>query len=553
MFCLNKNIVNTFIEKLKTAEIDPKKLSEMSSQERRELFSEFMGEKNAEKTNALFEKKLLMKDQQQAMINWAKQVTGIKPEARRDIISRVEKMTELLTPENEKAFLSDLAAHKLGVTVTMEEASMIAELGAKVTKTKSAIQKGGDRMEYGRAMVKFGDYVSDLKNEARKITIGDIARSPGDAAIKGVVEVAGFAKSLKASIDNSVIGRQGLKTLFANPVIWLKNSAQSFVDMVKVFGGKEVLKEAQADVLSRPNAMNGLYNREKLAIGVIEEAYPTSLPEKVPVLGRLFKASQEAFTAWQYRTRADVFDKYVEVAEKTDADITGIGRVVNSLTGRGSIGPLEPISKGLNNVFFSPRFLKSNIDILTVHAFDKEIGGFARKQAALNTLKVVSGVSAVLTIANAINPGSVEEDARSADFGKIKVGNTRFEVTGGISSIATLAFRLARNSSKSSTTGKVKELNSGKFGALTKEDVLWNFAKNKFSPAMSVFYDILIEGKDSEGKEPTLLGELDALLTPLPVSNYLELKNDPNSANILVAMIADGLGIGTNTYSKRKK
>ena len=553
MFCLNKNIVNSFIEKLKNGQIDPQKLSEMSSKERRNYFSEFMGEKDAVETNALFEKKLLLKDQQQAMIAWAKQVTGIKPEVRRDMISKVEKMTEVLTPENEKAFLADLAAHKLGVTVTMEEASMIAELGGKVTKTREAMQKGGDRLEYGRSMVKFGDYVSDLKNEAKRMKFEDVMKSPGSAAVKGVVGAAGFAKSIKASIDNSVIGRQGLKTLFANPVIWLKNSAQSFVDMVKVFGGKEVLKEVQAEVLSRPNSMNGLYRREKLAIGNIEEAYPTTLPEKIPVLGRIFKASQEAFTAWQYRTRADVFDKYVEVAEKTNADIQGIGKVVNSLTGRGDIGGLEPISKGLNNVFFSPRFLKSNIDLLTVHAFDKNMGSFARKQAAMNTLKVIGGVSAVLTIANAINPNSVEEDARSSNFGRIRVGNTRFDVSGGMAPIVTLAFRLARNSSKSSVSGKVKKLNSGKFGSMTKEDVIWDFAKNKFSPAMSVFYDIAVEGENRDGDEPTILSSLEDLLMPLPIKNYQELKDDPNSANILLAMIADGLGIGTNTYSGKKK
>lgn len=564
-FCINKNIVETFLSKLKNGEIDPKKLSEMSSKERRDFFTEFMGEKNAEKTNALFEKKLLLKDQQQAMISWAKQVTGIKPEARRDLISRVEKMTDVLTPENEQAFLADLAAHKLGVTVTMNEASTIADLSAKVSKGREAIQNGGDRMEYGRAVVKFGDYVSDLKNDAKRMTLKDASKNPLGAFGKVTVDVAGLAKSMKASIDNSVIGRQGLKTMFANPKIWLKNSAQSFVDMAKAFGGKEVLKEAQADVLSRPNAMNGLYKKEKLAIGVVEEAYPTSLPEKIPGVGRIFKASQEAFTAWQYRTRADVFDKYVEIAEKSGADIEGIGKVVNSLTGRGNIGGLEPIAGSLNNLLFSPRFLKSNIDLLTVHALDKDMGpgmprsisnplgmSFARREAALNLLKVISGVSAVLYIANSINPGSVEEDARSADFGKIRVGNTRFDVAGGMASIVTLAMRQWTGETKSSTTGKVKSLDTGKFGAPNRLTVVANFLENKLSPAASMVRDLWV-GCTRDGKKPTAIGELDNLMTPLPIKNYQELKNDPNSANILVAMIADALGIGTNTYSGKKK
>jgi len=35
------------------------------------------------------------------------------------------------------------------------------------------------------------------------------------------------------------------------------------------------------------------------------------------------------------------------------------------------------------------------------------------------------------------------------------------------------------------------------------------------------------------------------------VKNYNELAKDPNSANILLAMVADGLGIATNTYQNK--
>ncbi len=36
-----------------------------------------------------------------------------------------------------------------------------------------------------------------------------------------------------------------------------------------------------------------------------------------------------------------------------------------------------------------------------------------RKQAALNTLKTIGGIAAVLTLANAVAPGSVETDPRT--------------------------------------------------------------------------------------------------------------------------------------------
>ena len=567
MFCLNKNIVNDFLKKLKNGEIDPEKLAQMTSQERRDFFAPIMGEENARQANRLFESKLLLKNQQQGMINWAKQLAGLKPEAQRDIISRINKMEEVLTPENEKAFLEDLAAHKLGISVTMGEAAHISEMAKTVSEKKALIDEKSaiaspDRMEYGRALVDFGDYVSHLKNEAKKLTFADFVANPIKTASKGVSNLAGLAKSLKATLDNSVIGRQGLKVAFSHPEIWFKNSAESFKDMVKVFGGQEVMHEVRADVLSRPNALNGLYKKEGLAIGTVEEAFPTTLPEKIPGVGRVFKASETAFTAFQYRTRADIFDKYIEIADKSGADnIEGIGKLSNSLTGRGTLqkfGLTEKSGTTVNNLFFSPRFVSSNIDLLIAHGLDSKISPFARKQAVINLIKVAVGISTILTIAKAANDESVETDPRSANFGKIKVGDTRFDVTGGLSALATLASRIGpifigqKAYTKNSITGKVKEINSGKFGSPTGADVFYNFFEGKLSPAASLIKD-LIKGKDFQGNKPTFLNEANNLLTPLPITNYQELQNDPNSANILVAMMADALGIGTNTYGKKKR
>lgn len=540
MFCIPKHLTDLFLEKVKSGEINPEKMAEMTSKERRDYFSKFLGEANAKQVNTLFESKLLLQHQQQGIINWAKKVSGLTPDAQRDIIARVNKMDKVLTPENENNFLEDLAAHKLGVTVTMEEAGNISALAKEVAEKKSAIDKGGDRLEYGRAKVAFDDYVNGLK-ESKKSVLEYFKPS----------NIAGLAKSLKASLDNSVIGRQGLKVLLTHPGIWAKNSLQSFKDIADSFGGKEVLNEVRADVMSRPNAINGFYKKEGLAVGVREEAYPTNLPEKIPGIGKAFKASEAAFTAFQYRSRADIFDKYVEIAEKSNGDIQGIGQLANSLTGRGKLGALEPSANVINNLFFSPRFLKSNIDSLTAHIGSKNMSEFSRKQAAINTVKIISGVAGILAIAKAINPDSVELDPRSADFGKIRIGDTRFDVSGGMASIVTLAARIITQSTKSSVTGKVKKLNTGKFGQPTVKDQVVNFFENKLSPAASVVADLL-EGKDRQGNKPTAGGEASNLLMPLPVSNYQELASHPNSANILVSMLADELGIATNTYDGKK-
>jgi len=561
-FCLIPSVAEKFKQDIISGKVNPEKLSEMTSKERHAFFVESLGEGNAAPLNALFESKLLLKNKQAGMVSWAKKVLGENTPAGKDIISKIERMDKILSPSEEKAFLEDLASQKLGTHITYDEASKITDLSKKIEETKAALDKGGDRMEYGRAVVNLQNYVADLKGEANKFSLAELRNTPGKAFVKGVSEVAGNAKAIKASMDNSAIFRQGWKTLLTNPNTWQKNARQSFVDLVKTFGKDEVMKEVHADIVSRPNY--DLMKKAKLDVGVTEEAFPTALPEKIPFLGRVYKASENAFTAFVQRTRADVFDKYIDIAKKTgvelsDNELQSIGKMVNSLTGRGSLGKAEPIAGVVNNVFFSPRALKAHVDTLIQPLTGAGGSSFVRKQAAINLLKIVGGTAAILGTAKALKPGSVEFDPRSADFGKIRIKDTRFDVTGGMASLITVVSRLLTLSSKSSTTGKITPLNASDkngnlaYGAKTGLDVLVDFSENKLSPAAAVLKDLWLEGHDFEGKKPSVLGEAKNLFVPLPVTTYLELKNNPNSANILLSMIADALGISTNTYSPKPK
>jgi hypothetical protein len=547
-FCLLPKHADAFLKKVESGELDPAAFAAMTSAERHAAFAEIVGEANATHVNATFESKLLLKNQQQGLKSWIDQVTGLKPEIKRDLVTRVERMDRVLEPKAMDAFLADLAKQRLGFGVTMEEAGRISELAKAVSDSRTALEGGGDRLAYGRARVEFANYVSELKNGTKKpITASGFLSN-----------VAGFSKSIKASFDNSALLRQGWKNLFAHPEIWYQNAKQSFVDLVQQFGGKEVMNEVNADILSRPNAMNGRYAKAKLALANVEDQFPSSLPEKIPVLGRAYKASEAAFTAFQYRMRADVFDKYMEIAEKSGVDLAdprqleSIGRLVNSLTARGHLGPAEPAANVTNAVFFSARKLKSDFDFLTAHQLEGGVTPFVRKQAAINLVKVTAGTAAILAIARAVDPKSVELDPRSSDFGKIRVKDTRFDVTGGMGSLITLAARLLTMSSKSSTTGKVTPLNSGGFGARSGTDVVYNFFENKLSPAAALVKDLL-KGHDFEGNPITVQGELSNLFTPLPITNIHELATNPNAANVVLATIADALGISVNTYSPKPK
>jgi predicted RecB family endonuclease len=554
--CLLPETVDKFKQALISGKINPERLSRLTSEERHKLFSDIVGEGNARFINSTFESKMLLKNQQQGYLTWAKKLTGVTPEVRRDLVSRISKLDKVLAPDEERAFLKDLASTKLGADVTAQEAKVIANKASRVTELEAKRRSNGtfpsesDRMAYGRAKVDFDSHMAELKNNAAKLSLKEQALHPGQNASK----VAGLAKSLKASLDNSAIFRQGWKTLATNPRIWQKNARQSFIDIVKQLGGKETLKEVQADIVSRPNYDK--YAKMKLAIGNTEEEFPTSLPEKVPLLGRVYKASEGAYTGFLYRQRADIADKMLQMAEKSGVDITdktqlqSMGKLINSLTGRGNLGRFEgTAADSLNNLFFSARFLKSNIDTITAHQFQKDVTPFVRKQAAENLVKVIALSAGTMAIANWLKPGSAELDPRSKNFGKIKIGHTTFDVTGGMGALTTLAAQIIKQSSKSTTTGIVSHFNSG-YGSQTGMDALNNFFENKLSPAASLVKD-LVKQQDFNGNKPTVKGEASNLFTPLPFTNVIG-NHDPQSANKLLISIADGLGIAANTNTPQR-
>lgn len=556
-FCLPKDRVNQFIVAMKKGDINPEELSRMSSEERNALFANIAGdEKTASLINAEFESKLLLKNQQAGYIRWAEKLTDVPKSTRRDLVSKIEKLDRVLTPQEEAGFLQDLANKKLGFEVTEQEAKAITKMSQKVQELKLKQAPDGtfpneaDRLAYGRAVVDMTDYVSELRNAAEALKASDFLK--GGQYGKIISKGAGNLKAISASLDDSAVFRQGGKTFFTNPNIWRKNAQKTFGYLLKQVRGKDVLKEVNADIISRQNYDR--YAKAKLAIYKAEEAFPESAAEKIPGFGRLFKASEAAYTGMLYRMRADLMDNYIAQAAKQGinvddpAQLQAIGKVVNSLTGRASLGKAEGAATYANNLLFSPRYVKSQFDVLTGHTFSQEMTGFARKKAATNLVKLAAGTGSVLLAANTLWPKSVDWDPRSTDFLKIKIGDTRFDVTGGIGSLMVLAARATGESKTSS--GVIKNLRDGGYGSQTVLDVLQGFVRGKLSPAASLATDV-ITGQDFKGDPITVQGEIYKALTPIGVQNAIEALQNPNSANNAAVILADFFGISANTYGPK--
>lgn len=554
-FCLRPELVDKFKKGIFSGEINPEKLNVMPSKERRDFFAKYVGEENAQNVNALFESKLLLKNQQAGLIRWAEKVMNNQPTLRKGLIDRISKMENVLTPQEEAGFLEDLATQKLGIGVTEEEAKNILKFSKATDELKAKIPNDSpigstERMEYGVALVQYKNYIASLKEGAEKLTWGEWLKSPSTMA----KEAAGAAKSAKATLDNSFFGRQGIKILFTKPSIWGKNFLKSWGDIGKELRGIDAMDAIKADIFSRPNALNDNYSLSKLDIGIeTEEAFPSQVWEKVPGLSRLFKASESAYNGAGLRMRADLADamfdkaKNAGVSLKDKTEMEAIGQLVNAMTGRGKLKTIGQGAETLNVALFSPKFLRSNFDTITAHIFQPSMKGtFAKKEASKNLGKIVMGMAGVLGAAEVLFPGSVEFDPRSSDFGKIKIGNTKFDITGGMGSIAVLAARSITRTTKTSS-GVKRSLVSGDYGAQTGLDVIEQFFEGKLAPGPALIRDIL-KGETFSGEnplDPKVMAK--SLLVPIPITTYQQLRDDPNSANDLFAILADGLGFSTST------
>ena len=551
-FCLTKDQTLKFKQALKSGEIDPFKLADMSSEQRRGYFEKVISAENAKQVNSLFESKLLLKNQQAGMITWAKKVAGISPQVKRDLISRIEKMDSVLDPEG--VFLEDLASTRLGIDVTQNEAKTISDLSEKRSEAKASIPESDligspKRMKYGLYDAVLKDYIGKLKLESQKVYFRE-QRAKYLLSVP-INTVSDLARTIQTAYDNSLWGRQLISAL-TNPRftgIWVKRFLQSWKIMGQSLGGKDPMLAINPEVYSRPNAVNGKYSADPAGYGlgiISEEVYASQLPAKIPVLGRFFKASEAAFNGGAKLVRADIADITIKAAETARQNVLdtkvagGLGSYVTSITGRGSAGAATGL---LGKVFYAPRFYTAEINQLTAHVFDPRATSYVRKEAAKNLLINLGVTSLVMALAKALDPDSIDHEKK---LGKIKIWGRWVDITGGKAAFVNLAVKM----SEKIIDGLQRK--TPEYGETTGKDLLVNFASGKLNVIGRVLNDVSV-GEMYGGKPVTFKGEMESLFQPINLQTAREMVDDPNSSNRLGSNILEFLGLSTSSSSAFKK
>lgn len=371
---------------------------------------------------------------------------------------------------------------------------------------------------------------------------------------EGAAEVLNVPRAIRASVDMSAPFRQGA-FLISRPKEWIP----AFGNMFKYFFNEKAYVGLMDDIAQRPTY--ALMREAELPLTDIgarltgrEEAFMSNLAEKIPVAGKVIRASNRAYSGFLNSLRADVFDSLVQSATKQGLKVEGkllkdIGMFVGAATGRGKMPAMvEKAAVALNSVLFSPRLLYSRINLLNPVYYAK-LSPFVRKQALRDLIGFAGTATTIATLAK-MGGADVSGESRSADFLKIKVDDTRYDNWAGFQQYLRTTSQLFTGEHISSTTGVKTTVGEG-YKPLTRAEILTRFIESKESPIAS-FVMTLLKGQDFLGKKVDLRSEVAQLFIPMVLSDVYDLYKEKGLVGVGMSMPAF-FGVGVQTYSPTPK
>tara|TARA_R100000808_G_scaffold132_5_gene964 strand:+ start:46 stop:3645 length:3600 start_codon:yes stop_codon:yes gene_type:complete len=281
-----------------------------------------------------------------------------------------------------------------------------------------------------------------------------------------------------------------------------------------------------------------------------EEMFMTSLAGRLPIV----RASERAYVTMLNELRFSVMKKWVEVAElttgkaATDAQLDAIAEFINYATGRGSLWKAEGAAPLLNGLGFSPRLAVSRFQVpLTVLRRAPGV----RKQVASNLVKY-AGLGAMVLFLLDHTPGvDVVANPNSSDYGKIRIGKTRFDLFAGNLQMVRFLSQLV--------SGKKQAIGTRSESAANRADIVTRYLRTKAHPSLGFGIDVASE-EDFLGEDffldPESFTKLDVRrnpvlrqVTPMIIQDIVEAYKESGPLMAVGAGVASILGVGVSSFS----
>lgn len=420
----------------------------------------------------------------------------------------------------------------------------------KIDKLKEDLKNGNylqekdkpEPLKLDKEALALKDQYISIKQETQRLIAKDeyIKKSSADRFWINSAEALNIMRTIMSSSDFSAVLRQAVVPTIAHPLIAVKSMGGMFRDAFsqKLFDRWLFdLKESPVyDEMVRSKVY--ISDPNDVRLSKKEEAFMNNFVEKVPVIGSwLVKGSERAYLSYLNRMRvelyqlgSDVMARNGKTIENSPKDFEGLGSFVNNMTGRGGVPESMELATPLISAgIFAPRLIASRLNLLGITdipniitrvgtagqkginvGFYSKLPPEIRRMAITDMAKFVMFGSAVLALTSLIGDDkknkTVELNSRSSDFGKIKVGDTRYDIWGGMQQYVVFFSRIIAKETKS-VNGKTYKLDGkGAFGQ-TRGDVIERFIRGKASPALGMGWDFVKGGRTIVG-DKILYGNL---------------------------------------------
>jgi len=357
-------------------------------------------------------------------------------------------------------------------------------------------------------------------------------------------------RAIKTAWDLSAVGRQGIVFALSHP--WM-TATEHIPLMFKALPSEAAAREIDARIQNRPGVELGRMAKldltrhgETLTKG--EEAIRSNWSDKIPGIA----ASNRAYITFLNAQRASMFDLLVGGyhGQMTPEIARVFAHAVNVGTGRGEAKSIAQAMSHAAKVLWAPKLLLSRVQMLTAEPLWR---GNARTRRALAWemyAKPLLSLSVIMALGK-LAGAEIETDPRSTDFGKLRWGNSRLDITGGMLQMIVLASRTITGEKKNAA-GQVVSIRgpAAKFNSGTVWDEWTGFLRKKLAPTLGSAVDVAT-GKNVVG-EPVTPGSAlaDAFLPLAPKDVYESLREHglPKGAAFGLMSI---FGVGLQTYSQR--
>lgn len=318
--------------------------------------------------------------------------------------------------------------------------------------------------------------------------------------VQYAVSYLGLSRSLMATLDFSAPLRQGVFVLGSRPIM-------SFNAAREMFGqafSEERYQQWQQDLKDSPGydlmIESGLDISDPTNPDAVarEEIFQSNLADKIG----LVRGSTRAYAGYLNKIRVDLFEHGVNLLLEDGINhidnpkaYKALAGYVNAATGRANLpsflknnGPL------LSTLFFAPRLMVSRLQFLTnlANPYFWKNTPWAVKKMYFRDAGAFIGFGASMLFLTGLYASSFDDDDEgdkiqvgtdptSSDFGKIRVGDTRYDIWGGAQQYVVLFSRIV-SGKMTSSTGKVTELDGTSYTKADRATPLGRFMRGKLSP-----------------------------------------------------------------------